>query len=154
MSNAFAGTLLLPGEDEPGLDAVLETIEDEIMLSAGSEQLGSWSQDDCTVTSVGGGAFKILLGGEMVLFTPETPTQFAEVMTVPSDDDNVTATPLAARIAAQGAAKADKKPKPEKIMPLVSVAKGDEVFGRTVVTMIIAVSAVLIVALLVLSRGF
>ena len=154
MSNAFAGTLLLPGEDEPGLDAVLETIEDEIMLSAGSEQLGSWSQDDCTVTSVGGGAFKILLGGEMVLFTPETPTQFAEVMTVQSDDDNVTATPLAARIAAQGAAKADKKPKPEKIMPLVSVAKGDEVFGRTVVTMIIAVSAVLIVALLVLSRGF
>ena len=156
MSNAFAGTLLLPGEDEPGLDAVLETIEDEIMLSAGSEQLGSWSQDECTVTSVGGGAFKIVLGGEMVLFTPETPTQFAEVMSVSSDDDPVTATPLAARIAAQGGTKTDQKPKPkpEKIMPLVSVAKGDEVFGRTVVTMVIAVSAVLIVALLVLTRGF
>ena len=154
MSNAFAGTLLLPGEDEPGLDAVLETIENEIMLTAGSEQLGSWDQDECTVTSVGEGAFKIVLGGEMVLFTPETPTQFAEVMTVVSDDDSVTATPLAARIAAQSDTKTDQKPKPEKIIPLVSVAKGDEVFGRTVVTMIIAVSAVLIVALLVLTRGF
>lgn len=152
MSNAFAGTLLLPGEDGPGLDAVLETIEDEIMLTAGSEQLGSWSQGECTVTSVGEGSFKIVLGGEMVLFTPETPNQFAEALTVVSDEDAVTATPLAARIAAQGG-QSDQKPKQEKIMPLISVAKGDEVFGRTVVTMIIAVSAVLIVALMVLTRS-
>jgi hypothetical protein len=154
MSSAFAGTLLLPGEDGPGLDAVLETIEDEITLTAGTEQLGSWSQGECVVTSVGEGSFKVVLGGEMVLFTPETPSQFAAALTVPSDDDAVTATPLAARIAAQGGQPSDQKAKQEKIMPLISVAKGDEVFGRTVVTMIIAVSAVLIVALMVLTRGF
>jgi hypothetical protein len=154
MTNAFAGTLLLPGEDGPGLDAVLETIEDEIMLTAGSEQLGSWSQGECTVTSVGEGSFKVVLGGEMVLFTPETPNQFAEALSVASDEDAVTATPLAERIVAQGGNKSEQKAKPEKIMPLISVAKGDEVFGRTVVTMIIAVSAVLIVALMVLTRGF
>jgi hypothetical protein len=153
MSNAFAGTLLLPGEDGPGLDAVLETIEDEIMLTAGSEQLGSWSQGECTVTSVGEGSFKVVLGSEMVLFTPETPNQFAEALKVAEDEDAATATPLATRIAAQGG-KSDQKAKPEKIMPLISVSKGDEVFGRTVVTMIIAVSAVLIVALMVLTRGF
>ena len=153
MSRAFAGTLLLPGEDGPGLDAVLETIEDEITLTAGSEQLGSWSQGECTVTSVGEGSFKVVLGGEMVLFTPETPSQFAEALTVAEDEDVVTATPLAARIAAQGR-QSDQKKKQEKIMPLISVTKGDEVFGRTVVTMIIAVSAVLIVALMVLTRSF
>jgi hypothetical protein len=46
MGSAFAGTLLLPGEDGPGLDAVLETVEDEFMLTAGIEHLGSWSQTD------------------------------------------------------------------------------------------------------------
>jgi hypothetical protein len=154
MSSAYAGTLLLPGEEGPGLNAVLETVEDEIMLTAGSEHLGSWNQGECTVTSIGQGAFKVVLSGEMVMFTPDTPTQFAEAMTVPDTGDDVTATPLAARIAAQGETSREKKPKADKVMPLVSVAKGDEIFGRTVVTMIIAVSAVLVVALLVLTRGF
>ncbi len=153
MGSAFAGTLLLPGEQGPGLDAVLETIEDEVMLTAGSEHLGSWAHDECRVTPVGEGSFKVVLGGEMVLFTPETPAQFAEAMTDPSDEFAATASPLAERIAAQGGHKADPDAKPDKIMPLISVAKGDEIFGRTVVTMIIAVSSVLIVALLVLSRG-
>jgi hypothetical protein len=153
MSSAFAGTLLLPGEDGPGLDAVLETIEDEITLTAGSEQLGSWSQGECTITSVGQGSFKVVLAGEMVLFTPETPSQFAAALSVESDEDVVTATPLAARIAAQGG-QSNQKAKQEKIMPLISVAKGNEVFGRTVVTIIVAVSAVLIVALMVLTRSF
>ena len=154
MGSAFAGTLLLPGEDGLGLDAVLETVEDEVMLTAGAEHLGSWNQDDCAVTPVGEGSFKVILGGEMVLFTPETPTQFAEAMIDPSGDDTVTASPLAERIAAQGEGSSDRKKKQDKVMPLISVAKGDEIFGRTVVTMIIAVSSVLIVALLVLSRGF
>ena len=154
MGSAFAGTLLLPGEDGPGLDAVLETIEDEIMLTAGTEHLGSWALGECSVTSVGEGAFKLNLGGEMVLFTPATPTQFAEALTDPASDDNVTASPLAERIAAHVGDRPTEKDKPDKVMPLISVAKGDEVFGRTVVTMVIAVTSVLVVALLMLSRGF
>lgn len=152
MGNAFAGTLLLPGEDGPGLDAVLETLEDEVMLTAGTEHLGSWDQTDCTIAPVGEGAFKMVLGGEMVLFTPETPAQFAEAMSDPSGDHVIQSSPLAERIAAH--ASDEPRKKPEKVMPLISVAKGDEVFGRTVVTMIIAVSSVLIVALLLLTRGF
>jgi hypothetical protein len=153
MGSAFAGTLLLPGEDGPGLDAVLETVEDEIMLTAGTEHLGSWSQTDCKIASVGEGAFKMVLGGEMVLFTPETPSQFAEAMTESSGDDAATASSLAERIAAHSDDAPTKK-KSDKVMPLISVQKGDEIFGRTVVTMVIAVSSVLVVALLVLSRGF
>jgi hypothetical protein len=154
MSSAFAGILLLPGEDGPGLDAVVETIEDEITLTAGSEQLGSWSQGECIVTSVGEGSFKVVLGDELVLFTPETPTQFAEALSVASEKDAVSATPLAARIAAQGGQPSDQKAKQQKIMPLISVEKGDEVFRRTAITMIIGVSVLLIVALMVLTRGF
>jgi hypothetical protein len=144
---------LLPGEEGSGLDAVLETVEDEIMLTAGTEHLGSWTQTECTVTSVGEGSFKVILGGEMVLFTPETPDQFAEAMTDPVSEDSVTASPLAERIAAHSGDRSEESTKPDKVMPLISVAKGDEIFGRTVVTMIIAVSSVLIVALLLLSRG-
>lgn len=154
MGSAFAGTLLLPGEEGPGLAAVLETVEDEIMLTAGNEHLGSWTQERCQVAPVGEGSFKVVLDGEMVLFTPDTPAQFAEALSDPTSDRATEAFPLAERIAAHGKDGRSSKRTQEKVMPLISVAKGDQVFGRTVVTMVVAVSSVLIVALLVLSRGF
>lgn len=154
MSQVFAGTLLLPGEEGPGLAAVLEATEGEVTLTTGSEMLGSWTQDDCVVTPVDGGSFKVVLGGEMVLFTPESPDKFAEAMTDPGVDEIVTATPLAARIAAHGGHSTDPDAERDRLMPLISVAKGDEIFGRTVIIMIMAVSSVLIVALLLLTQSF
>lgn len=149
MSYAFAGTLLLPGEEGPGLDAVLETVDTDIKLVTGEEELGSWSQDECEVTPTDGGAFKVVLGGEMVLFVPDTPNQFADAMTEPAEDP-VVSTPLKARIEAQTNGKPKKAAKPTKIEPLKSVGK-EELLGRTVTMMVIAVSCVLIVALLVLT---
>ncbi|KAA3638906.1 MAG: hypothetical protein DWP92_05460 [Armatimonadetes bacterium] len=155
MSQAFAGTLLLPGEDGPGLDAVLETVERDIKLVAGESELGSWTQDDCTVTSTGRGSFEMVLGGEVVLFTPDTPTQFAEAL-LPVVDPDGTSVPLAARIESESKGKKQKKAKSRvestRIEPLKSVGK-DEVLGRPLTFVIIAVSCLLIAALLMLSTS-
>ena len=152
MAYAFAGTLLLPGEEGPGLDAVLESVDTDIKLLTGEEELGSWSQDECEVTPASDGAFKVVLGGETVLFVPDTPNQFADAMAEPDPDPVVMSTPLKARIEAQTGGKPKKAAKPAKIEPLKSVGK-EEVLGRTVTMMIIAVSCVLIVALLLLTTN-
>jgi hypothetical protein len=150
MSQAFAGVLLLPGEEGPGLAAVLETVEADLKLVTGAEELGSRSQDECNITSAGKGSFKVVLGGEMVLFTPDTPIQFAKALTAPPQPEPKS-TPLAARIDAQNQGK-KKKAEPTKFEPLKSVAK-DDILGRTVTFMILAVSSGLIVALLALTSS-
>lgn len=123
MSQAFAGTLLLLGEEGPGLDAVLETVEKDIKLLAGESELGSWAQDDCSITSVGPGSFEMVLGGEVVLFTPDTPRQFAEALAA-SADSNATSIPLASRIESQSEGNKKRQPaEPTRIEPLKSVAK-------------------------------
>ncbi len=83
MTHAFAGTVLLPGEESDGLAAVLSTDPDDIRLSAGAEELGAWSATDTKVEPLGKGVFSVNLAGEQILFTPETPAQFAEAMSVP-----------------------------------------------------------------------
>jgi hypothetical protein len=151
MSQAFAGTLLLPGEEGPGLAAVLETIEADVKLLTGAEELGSWNLDECNVTDVGKGSFKVVLGGEMVLFKPDTPIQFAEALSIPLEPAPKS-TPLAARIEAQSEGKKKKQAEPAKIEPLKSVGK-DDILGRTVMFLVMAVSCVLIVALLALTSA-
>ena len=147
MSQAFAGTLLLPGEEGPGLDAVLETVATDIKLVTGEEELGSWAQAECAVTPTGDGAFKVVLGGEIVVFVPDAPIQFAEAMTEP---EPAKSTPLASRIEAQTSGTSMTETKATKIEPLKSVGK-DDVLSRSVTMMIVAMSCVLIAALLVLS---
>ncbi len=154
MSQAFAGTLLLPGEEGPGLGAVLETVERDVKLVAGELELGSWAQDDCTVTSAGQGAFEMVLGGEVVMFTPDTPRQFAEAMAA-SVDPNGASIPLAARLESQteGKKKQKREPaEPTRIEPLKSVGK-TEVLGGMLTFTIVAVSCLLMAALLMLSTS-
>ncbi|MDA2978743.1 MAG: hypothetical protein O3B42_03125 [Actinomycetota bacterium] len=151
MDQAFAGMLLLPGEEGPGLAAVLETVAADVKLLTGAEELGSWNVDDCNVTAAGKGRFKVVLGGEMVMFTPDTPIQFAEAMTIPPEPEPKSI-PLAARIEAQSPGKKKTKAEPAKIEPLKSIAK-DEVLGRTLMFLILAVSSALIVTLLVLTSA-
>ena len=152
MTHAFAGMLLLPGEEGDGLAAVLQAAPDDVKLSAGSEELGSWSTSECKVTPVGKGAFSVTLGGEKVLFTPESPAQFAEFMTVPlqpepaetkkqasadSKEEKARAKHLAA---VQKAKKAAVNAKPEK-----------ELLGKGLTFLIVTVSTGLMASLLVLS---
>lgn len=75
--------MLLPGESGPGLDASIELGPDFVRLFTGSGDLGTWNDHDYEVDPVGKGTFKVNLGGEHVLFSPSSPSAFAEAVTVP-----------------------------------------------------------------------
>ena len=83
MSQVFSGSVLLPGEDGDGLHATLEVDEEFIRLTAGEDELGAWSRDDCDVSPAGKGSFELQLADENLGFTPSSPSAFAETMTVP-----------------------------------------------------------------------
>jgi hypothetical protein len=83
MSQVFSGSVLLPGEDGDGLHAALEVDEEFIRLTAGEDELGAWSRDDCDVSPAGKGSFELQLADENLEFMPSSPSAFAETMTVP-----------------------------------------------------------------------
>lgn len=83
MSRVFRGAVLLPGETGNGLNASLEMDDEFIRLIAGEDELGSWDRDRCDVVPSGRGSFQMDLAGELVSFVPESPSAFAEAMTIP-----------------------------------------------------------------------
>ena len=83
MSQVFAGSVLLPGESGPGLQAAFEMQENVVRLVAGADELGTWGANDLDVQPSGKGAFRVSLGSEEVFFTPSSPSSFAEAMHVP-----------------------------------------------------------------------
>lgn len=152
MTHAFAGTLLLPGEEGDGLAAVLQAEPQDVRLSAGDEELGSWSLSDCVIEPVGKGAFSVALGGEIVLFTPETPAQFAEVLTVPLQPEPEE-TPKKS-----SAAKKEEKARAKHLEAVAKAKKAaveakpeKEVLGKGLTFTIVAGSSALMAALLVVS---
>jgi hypothetical protein len=152
MTHAFAGTLLLPGEEGDGLAAVLQTAPDDVRLSAGDEELGSWSLSDCEIEPVGKGAFSVTLGGEIVLFTPETPAQFAEILTIPLQPERVEEAPKSASEKKEEKLRAKHMDQVAKAKKAAIEAKPEkELLGKGLTFMIVAMSTVLIVALLVIS---
>lgn len=85
----FRGHVLLDGETGNGLDAFFAVDEKTIRLVAADEELGTWSQSNCEVSPSGKGAFLMVLDGESVTFKPESPSAFAEAMSVPIAPDPV-----------------------------------------------------------------
>ncbi len=83
MSRVFRGAVNLPGETGDGLNASLEMDDEIIRLIAGGEELGSWERARCNVVPSGKGSFQMDLAGELVSFVPESPSAFAEAMTIP-----------------------------------------------------------------------
>ncbi|MCL1594538.1 MAG: hypothetical protein M3132_09320 [Actinomycetia bacterium] len=83
MNQVFTGSVLLPGETGPGLDASFELGSDFVRLFTGDGDLGTWTEREYDVAPVGKGAFKVDLGSEHVVFTPSSPSAFAEAVTVP-----------------------------------------------------------------------
>lgn len=79
----FRGAVLLPGETGDGLHASLEMDDELVRLVAGDDELGSWERDDCDVVPSGKGSFQMDLAGELLSFVPESPSAFAEAMTIP-----------------------------------------------------------------------
>ncbi len=152
MTHAFAGTLLLPGEEGEGLAAVLQAAPEDVKLSAGDEELGSWDISECEIEPVGKGAFSVTLGGEIVLFTPETPAQFAEVLTVPLQPEFEEAPQKSAAEKKEEKARAKHMDAVAKAKKAAIEAKPDkEVLGKGLTFLIVAASTVLMAVLLVIS---
>lgn len=99
MTKTFTGAVMLPGEAGNGLEATLCLDPERVTLTAGDNQLGSWDRDDYLITPESNGSFGLTLGGETLVFRPDSPSEFSSTSAVPL------AEPLAA--------KAEPKPKPE-----------------------------------------
>ena len=83
MTKTFTGDVLLPGEAGGGLAATLSLDPERVTLTSGDNQLGSWDRSDYLITPERNGSFNLTLGGESVLFRPDSPSDFAAVSEVP-----------------------------------------------------------------------
>ncbi len=83
MTKTFTGAVLLPGEAGTGLDATLSLDPERVTLTAGDSQLGSWDRADYLITPESNGAFGLTLGGETLLFRPDSPAEFSSTSAVP-----------------------------------------------------------------------
>lgn len=153
MTHAFAGMVLLPGEDGDGLAAVLQTAPEDIRLSAGAEELGSWSTDDMKIAPVGKGVFAVDLAGEQILFTPETPAQFAEAMTVPLQPERTdTSKQTSVRKEEKSRLKREKQEaKMAKARAKAVATQEKEVLGKGLTVAVVGVSAAVMGALVAIS---
>lgn len=99
MTKTFTGSVMLPGDVGNGLEATLSLDPERVTLTAGDSQLGSWDRADYLVTPESNGSFGLTLGGETLLFRPDSPSEFSTTSAVPM------AEPLAMK------AEPDPKPK-------------------------------------------
>jgi hypothetical protein len=168
MSKVFTGSVLLPGETGPGLEASLQLDDQTVKLLAGTEELGAWGSRDFDVTPSGKGSFRVALAGEELFFTPSSPASFAEAMSVPlqpepkesSKKDKKDRARAAKAREAQPVNFADKGEAPkydvdaaidewiESVKPLKSIHDEDDILSKPVLTTIVLVAAALMAGLI------
>ncbi len=83
MTKTFTGDVLLPGEVGSGLAATLTLDPERVTLTSGDSQLGSWDRSDYLIAPEQNGSFSLTLGGESVLFRPDSPSEFAGASEIP-----------------------------------------------------------------------
>ena len=83
MTKTFTGDVLLPGDAGNGLAATLCLDPERVTLTSGDNQLGSWERSDYLISPEQNGSFNLTLGGETVLFRPDSPSEFAGTSAVP-----------------------------------------------------------------------
>ncbi len=83
MPKTFTGDVLLPGEVGSGLAATLTLDPERVTLTSGDNQLGSWDRSDYLIAPEQNGSFNLTLGGESVLFRPDSPSEFAGASEIP-----------------------------------------------------------------------
>lgn len=137
--------MLLPGEQGAGLEASVEMGDSGVVLTSGTEQLGSWGTFN--VTPSGKGAFRLDLDDEHVFFTPSSPSSFAEAMQVP--------------LAPEVDSAKEEKPKYDidaaideaiaNVKPLKSLNDQDDILSKPLLTGILVVSGALMAGLLGMS---
>lgn len=142
VSKVFVGSVMLPGDQGPGLDASVEMEDGDVRLYTGDEELGAWEESDFDVSPSGKGSFRLSLGGELVYFTPSSPSSFAEAMEVP--------------LQVEEPQEADK-PKYDidaaideaiaNVRPLKSIHDEDDILSKPLVTGIVVISGSLMAGL-------
>ena len=149
MSQVFAGSVLLPGEQGPGLSASLELDDSVVSLMSGDDALGRWSESQFDVEPSGKGSFRLALGGEEVYFTPSSPAKFAEAMHVPLQPDAPQAT---------DERKYDVDAAIDELIaqvrPLTSLEDEDEILSKPVMTGILLASGSLVAAIVSMTVFF
>jgi hypothetical protein len=83
MTKTFTGDVLLPGDAGSGLAATLTLDPERVTLTSGDNQLGSWDRSDYQIVPEHNGSFSLTLGGEALLFRPDTPSEFAGASDIP-----------------------------------------------------------------------
>ncbi len=83
MTKTFTGDVLLPGDVGSGLAATLSLDPEWVTLTSGDNQLGSWPRAEYAIAPEKNGSFNLTLGGETVLFRPDSPSEFSSVSAVP-----------------------------------------------------------------------
>jgi len=83
MTKTFTGDILLAGDTGGGLAATLSLDPERVTLTAGDNQLGSWALSDYLISPGQNGSFNLTLGGESVLFRPDSPSDFSSTSAVP-----------------------------------------------------------------------
>lgn len=141
VSKVFVGSVMLPGDQGPGLEASVEMGRDDVRMFTGDEELGTWGTSDFDVSPSGKGAFRLNLGGEMVYFTPSSPSSFAEAMEVPL----------------QAEEPVDDKPKYDidaaideaiaNVKPLKSIHDEDDILSKPLLTGIVVIAGSLMAGL-------
>jgi hypothetical protein len=106
MTKTFTGAVMLPGEAGNGLEATLSLDPERVTLTAGDSQLGSWDRADYLITPESNGSFGLTLGGETLVFRPDSPSEFSSTSAVPM------AEPLAVKAEPKPKSKSKSKFKP------------------------------------------
>jgi len=83
MTQTFTGAVMLPGESGNGIEATLSLDPELVTLTAGDSQLGSWDRSEYLISPESDGAFGLTLGGETLLFRPDSPSEFSSTSAVP-----------------------------------------------------------------------
>ena len=83
MTKTFTGAVVLPGDAGNGLEATLSLDPERVTLTAGDSQLGSWDRADYLISPESNGSFGLTLGGETLVFRPDSPSEFSTTSAVP-----------------------------------------------------------------------
>jgi hypothetical protein len=77
-AKTFSGRIAV-GDDSP-LDVALRVTSDQLQVTAGAVDIGTWPIADCTIRANGSGDFALHVDGDAIHFTPDEHGDFAEMV--------------------------------------------------------------------------
>ena len=93
MTTTFTGEVRIPGAIENGLPSTITLDAQTLILTAGGTELGRWNRTDLALSRDPDGTFRLTLGSEIVLFSPDSPLEFAILSGMPATASPPVGTP-------------------------------------------------------------